>query len=318
MEEISRSRKLRELLDRRGPLVCPGVYDCLSALLVEAAGFDAGFISGAAIAASVLGFPDVGLQTMQEILTQSRNMARAVSIPLIVDIDTGYGNALNAAYAAREFERTGIAGVFIEDQSFPKRCGHFEGKHLVDTKEMSAKVSAIREATRDDAFVIIARTDARAVEGFDSAIERSNAYVEAGADVVFVEALLTLEEMINCPLQMNLTEDGKTPMATVAELAEMGYKIVSYSGTLQRAAQRSMERVLEVLQSEGTTVSLFPQHVAGLVDRSAVLKLDEFYAYEESIYGPILESEASWKDSVMRIAATKKERPAAGGIPGSF
>src|SRR4051812_1722496 len=201
------AQRFRELLARSGPIVAPGVYDCISAKVVERAGFDAAFVSGAAVTASVLGYPDVGLQTMPEILGQVRNMARCVSIPLIVDIDTGYGNALNLMHAVREFEAAGAAGVFFEDQAFPKRCGHFEGKKLITTAEMVLKIQAAREARRSEDFVLIARSDARAVEGLEAAIERGRTYAANGADVIFIEALLSEAEMrqvsscITAPLQ---------------------------------------------------------------------------------------------------------------------
>jgi len=166
------TKRLRQLLQEPGPVLAPGVYDCISAKVVERAGFDAAFVSGAAVTASILGYPDVGLQTMPEILAQVRNMARLVEIPLIVDIDTGYGNALNLMRAIRDFESAGAAGVFFEDQGFPKRCGHFEGKKIISTEEMAVKVRAACEARRSPDFIIIARTDARALEGLDRAIER--------------------------------------------------------------------------------------------------------------------------------------------------
>src|SRR4051812_26414241 len=227
------AQRFRELLARSGPIVAPGVYDCISAKVVERAGFDAAFVSGAAVTASVLGYPDVGLQTMPEILGQVRNMARAVDIPLIVDIDTGYGNALNVMRTVREFESAGAAALFFEDQTFPKRCGHFEGKKLISVEEMVVKVKAACEARRSNDLVIIARTDARAIEGLDKAIERANIYAQAGADAIFVEALLSEDEMrkaansIKAPLQANLSEGGlKTPLLPFDVLHEIGFKII--------------------------------------------------------------------------------------------
>ncbi len=167
---MGQARRLRELLGQPGPIVAPGIYDGISARVAERAGFPAAFISGAAVTASVLGYPDVGLQTMPEILNQARNMARVVDIPMIVDIDTGYGNALNLMRAVRDFESAGLAGVFFEDQTFPKRCGHFEGKKVITVEEMAVKIKAACETRRDDDFVIIARTDSRALHGLDHAI----------------------------------------------------------------------------------------------------------------------------------------------------
>ncbi|MBI3068383.1 MAG: isocitrate lyase/PEP mutase family protein [Betaproteobacteria bacterium] len=168
---MSAAKRLRDLIAGPGLVIAPGVYDCVSAKVVEKAGYKAAFVSGAAVTASVLGYPDVGLQTMPEILGQVRNMARCVEIPMLVDIDTGYGNALNVMRAVREFEAAGAAGIFFEDQTFPKRCGHFEGKKVIAPEEMVIKIKAACEARRGADFVIVARTDARATHGLDHAIE---------------------------------------------------------------------------------------------------------------------------------------------------
>jgi len=294
--------RLRELLARPGPVIAPGIYDCISAKVVERAGFDAAFVSGAAVTASVLGYPDVGLQTMPEILVQVRNMARAVEIPLIVDIDTGYGNALNLMRAVREYESAGAAGIFFEDQGFPKRCGHFEGKKIIPVEEMVVKIKAACEARRSADFVIVARTDARALQGLDHAIERGQIYAEAGADVIYVEALLSREEMrkaaqaIKAPLQANMSEgNGKTPVLHFKELHDIGFKVISYSGLLQRAAIRSMENALSVLKEEGSAMSLYPSQLCSLIDRSELLGLQQFYKLEERLYGPLIDSEKSWR-----------------------
>jgi methylisocitrate lyase len=301
--------RLRQLMNAPGPILAPGVYDCISVKVVERAGFDAAFVSGAAVTASVLGYPDVGLQTMPEILAQVRNMARAVEIPLIVDIDTGYGNALNTMRAIREFEHAGAAGVFFEDQGFPKRCGHFEGKKLVTAQEMAVKVRAACEARRNKDFLIIARTDARAIEGLDGAIARANAYVEAGADAIFVEALLSEDEMraaakaIKAPLQANMSEGGgKTPVVHYDKLYEIGFKIISYSGLMQRSGIAAMQSALGVLRKEGSAESLYPEKLCSLVERSELLGLHRFYQLEERLYGPLLESEGSWRGQLEKNA----------------
>jgi 2-methylisocitrate lyase-like PEP mutase family enzyme len=315
---MSAARRLRDLLARPGPIVAPGVYDCLTAKVVERAGFDAGFISGAAVTASVLGYPDVGLQTMPEILGQVRNMARCVGIPLLADVDTGYGNALSVMRTVREFEAAGAAGVFFEDQDFPKKCGHFEGKTIVPVEEMVVKVKAACEARRSPDFIIVARTDARAMEGLDQAIERGRAYAAAGADVIYVEALLSEDEMrlaaksIAAPLQANMSEGSrKTPTLSVAALAAIGFKLVSFSGLLQRTAIKSMQDVLDVLKREGSAMSMYPDRVCSLVDRSELLGLERFYEVEERLYGrPLAESEKSWR-------AELRTRDA-GGEPGDL
>ena len=299
------STKLRKLLNEPGPIVAPGVYDCISAKAVERAGFKAAFVSGAAVTASVLGYPDVGLQTMPEILNQVKNMARSVQIPLIVDIDTGYGNALNLMRAIREYEHAGAAGVFFEDQGFPKRCGHFEGKKLISAEEMCVKVQAAGEARRNKDFVLIARTDARAVLGMDETIRRANMYAEAGADVIFPEALLSVEELqratkeINCPLQANMSEGNlKTPVIHYNELHKMGFKIMTYSGLTQRTAIKAMLSTLDVLMKEGSADRLYPEKLCSLVDRSELLGLHKFYNLEERLYGPLMNSEKSWRDTL--------------------
>ena len=297
--------RLRELIARPGPLLAPGIYDCISAKVVAASGYDAAFVSGAAVTASVLGYPDVGLQTMPEILNQVRNMARCVDIPLIVDIDTGYGNALNMMRAVREFEAAGVAGIFFEDQGFPKRCGHFEGKTIIPAEEMVVKIRAACEARRSDDFFIIARTDARALEGLDRALERANIYAEAGADGIYVEALLGEDEMrkaaqsIKVPLQANMSEAStKTPVLHYNVLHDYGFKIISYSGLLQRTAVRGMQNALGVLKKEGTAMSLYPDHLCSLIDRSELLGLQKFYKLEERLYGPLVDSEKSWRDAL--------------------
>jgi len=307
------AQKLRALLQGQGPILAPGAYDCLSARAIERAGFSAGFISGAAVTASVLGYPDVGLQTMPEILNQSRNMARAVNIPLIVDVDTGYGNALNVMRTVREFEDAGLAGIFIEDQTFPKRCGHFEGKNVISVKEMTTKIQAACDMRASPDFVIIARTDSRALHGLDDAIVRANEYAKAGADVVFIESLLSREEMlrvaqeVKAPLQANLAEVSKTPMIPFKELHEIGFKLISYSGTTQRAAIRGMQKVLDVLKKEGTTKALYPADICSTLERSELLGLQDFYELEERLYGPLLDTEGSWRKELAE-KATKSDR----------
>ncbi len=298
---INGAKRFRELLSQPGPLLCPGIYDCISAKVAERAGYSIASISGAALTASILGYPDVGLQTMPEVLNQARNIARCVDIPITVDADTGYGNALNVIRATREFEAAGLAGMMIEDQTFPKKCGHFEGKNVISVEEMVIKIKAACESRRSDDFVIIGRTDARAIHGLDHAIERAIKYAEAGADIIFVEALLSLEEMkkvaksISRPLKANMMEGGKTPMVHCQELYEMGFKVINYSGTFQRAAIRNMLDVAKILKQEGTTNSVWPSRICDLTDRSELLGLGRFYRLEERLYGKLLETEGSWR-----------------------
>lgn len=289
---------VRALLARDGPLVSPGVYDCVSAKIVQQAGFDCAFISGAAITASVLGYPDVGLESMREVLDQARNIARSVSIPVLVDVDTGYGNAVNVTRTVADFEQAGLAGIFMEDQTFPPRCGHFEGRQVIPTEEMVVKIRAACDARKDDGFIIIARTDSRSVYGIDEAIKRAFRYREAGADLIFVEGLLDAEELRHVgrtaprPLQANVGDEGGSyPVLPFNQLHELGYKLISYSGTLQRSAIRAMQNALKVLRAEGTTTRLYPDRIASLAERSELLGLPEYLALEERLYGPLLEAE---------------------------
>lgn len=303
--------KLRALMKAPGPILCAGIYDCLSAKVAERAGIPSAIISGAAVTASRLGYPDVGLQTMVEILDQARHIARSVSIPVIADIDTGYGNALNVMRTIAEFESAGIAGIFFEDQTFPKKCGHFEGIDVIPTDEMAIKIRAACEARQNPDFVIIARTDARNRYGLKEAIDRGNAYAAAGADMIFIEALLSEDDLrevgrsVKAPLQANIVEGGKTPNIGYHELHEMGFKLISYSGTLQRTAIAGMLHALETLKKDGTTKALHPERMCDLVDRSELLGLSHYYDLEERLYGKLRESESSWRGELKRRGKAK-------------
>ncbi|MBI4187962.1 MAG: isocitrate lyase/PEP mutase family protein, partial [Chloroflexi bacterium] len=235
--------KLRKLLKTPGIIVAPGAHNAFTAKIIEqTGGFPAVYMTGSGTAMSLLGEPDVGLLTMTEMVTQARNIANAVSLPVIADADTGYGNAINVVRTVREYERTGVAGIHIEDQVTPKKCGHFEGKQVISLAEMVGKIRAAVDAREDPDFVLIARTDARAVLGLDEAIGRAKAYVAAGADAIFVEAPQSLEELniiarsIDAPLMVNMDEGTKTPLLTVRELEEMGYKIVIFPRSAPSAA----------------------------------------------------------------------------------
>lgn len=286
---MTEKRRFRELLLDPAPIVAPGVYDCLSALVVAQAGFSAALVTGAGVAASLLGVPDVGLVTMSEVLQQTRNIARCVDIPVIADCDTGYGNPLNVMRTVRDFEAAGVACLFIEDQVAPKKCGHFEGKQLISTLEMVRKIEAAVAARRDPDLVLMARTDAIAVGGIEEAIERGRAYVLAGADMIFVEAPRTHDELwrvakelksTGVPLMANMVEGGKTPLLDVTELVEMGYKVITFPGSLQRAALKTMLEVAQVLHATGSLRSQFPGRIASLGDRSSVLGLQSFQELE--------------------------------------
>lgn len=261
------STRLRQRLTAPGIIVAPGCYDGLSARLVQQAGFDTTYASGGAIARSA-GIPDLGLLSFTEIGDRLAQIVDAVDIPVIADMDTGYGNALNARHAVREFERAGVAGFHLEDQTFPKRCGHLDDKGVVGSHEFEQKLRAVRDALADQDMVIIARTDAIAVEGFESAITRAQAYAEAGADVVFVEAPQSEEQIrevarrLPQPKLINMFHGGKTPLMSFQDLDAMGYKIVIVPSDTQRAAIAAMRRVLDAIRRDGHSGALADEMVS--------------------------------------------------------
>lgn len=281
---------LRKLLKEEEVILAPGCFNALSARLIEQAGFKAIYVSGAAVAGNFLGYPDIGLTTMSEVLENARNIARATSLPVVCDADTGFGNAINMMRTVREFESAGLAGIQIEDQVMPKKCGHTEGKLLISKAEMVQKVKAAVDVRQDPDFVLVVRTDAIAVNGLDDALDRALAYQEAGADVVFVEAPRTLEEMrricrtIKAPLLANMVEGGgKTPILPLQELKEMGYKMVIYPVSTHMAAIKAMQEVLAVLKQDGTTArcasKMVPfQEMFEVVGRSKFVALEKKYA----------------------------------------
>ena len=252
------STRLRRMLAEPGLIVAPGAYDGFSARLIEAAGFSAVYMTGAGTAASHLGQPDLGLTTLTEMATHASHLAGCISLPLIADADTGYGNALNVVRTVREYEKAGVAGLHIEDQVAPKKCGHIAGKQLVSAAEFADKIRAAVEYRTDPDLVIIARTDARAVSGLDDAIERANLYREAGADVIFFEAPQSIEEIervareVKAPLLANMVQGGKTPAVKVSELERLGFKIVIFPGVCMRAAVPAIETALQRLKQTGT------------------------------------------------------------------
>src|SRR5438309_4108498 len=249
MTKKTKAARLRELISKDA-LMMPGVPNALMARQVEKAGFDVVYISGAGLANATAGVPDIGLLTLTEVLQLAGYIAHAVKIPAIVDADTGFGGAENVARTIYELERAGLAGCHIEDQEFPKRCGHLSGKSIVDLEEMTGKIKAAVAARRDPDFMIIARTDARAVEDFDRAVERAGEYLAAGADAIFPEALRTEEEFrdfakeIDRPLLANMTEFGKSPTLTFQQLAEFGYRMVIFPQSAFRVSMKASEKFL--------------------------------------------------------------------------
>jgi len=258
MKESQRvTTKFRQLI-AKGCVAMPGAPNAAIARQVERAGFDAVYVSGAGMANATAGVPDIGLLGMAEVVRLAGYIARAVKIPAIVDADTGFGGAENVARTIRELEAAGLAGCHIEDQEFPKRCGHLAGKSIVDLAEMVGRIKAAVAARQDSNFFIIARTDARAVEGFDRAVERAGEYLKAGADAIFPEALQTQEEFrdfakkIDAPLLANMTEFGKSPLLSFEELSELGYRMVIFPQSAFRVSMKPTEEFLRALKKAGT------------------------------------------------------------------
>lgn len=282
------ARRLRERLRSTTLLVAPGVFDGLSARIAAAAGFEAIYASGGAIARSA-GVPDLGLLSLTEVLARVREIVDATDLPVIADADAGYGNALNVFRTVREFERLGVAALHLEDQVSTKKCGHYAGKQLVSADEMVGKLQAAQDARHDPDLVLIARTDARAVEGLDGAIRRGNRYAAAGADLIFVEApqsedeLRTIAREVQAPLLVNMFQGGRTPLVAPAVLAEMGYRVMIVPSDLQRAAIRAMQDAAAAVRATGTAAGL-GERLAGFDERDALVDLASWQRREHA-YG---------------------------------
>ena len=257
---MSKVARLRKLIEGPGIVVLPGAHDVLSAKLIEQAGFPVVFTSGFGLSASTLGMPDLGLLTMTETLDRARRIVDAVSVPVVADMDTGYGNPLNVVRTVEECVRLGVAGIILEDQLWPKKCGHMEGKQVIPTDEQVEKLRAAVYARGDEDLVIIGRTDACAPLGLDEAISRGRAYSEAGADVVFVEAPRSLDELrtiaasFDVPLFANMIEGGKTPFLSAEELEQLGFKMVVYPLSGLFAATRAIQEMAAHLKKTGSTL----------------------------------------------------------------
>lgn len=264
------------------PIALPGVFSPLVAKLAQRVGFRAVYLSGGALSAGN-GVPDIGLLTLTEFVAQAQLIAQATSLPLLCDADTGFGKALNVERTVRMFESAGVAGIHLEDQEMPKRCGHLSGKSLVEAEEMAAKVRAAVAARRDPDFVIIARTDARGVTGFDDAVRRAHLYLQAGADAIFPEALESAEEFarfakaVPCPLLANMTEFGKGPLLDVKTLGGMGYRMILFPLTAFRVAMRAAEETLQNLLNTGTQSA----SVAKMMTRAELYDLLDYTDYEQ-------------------------------------
>jgi methylisocitrate lyase len=278
---LSPGRRLRDAM-AAGPVAMPGVFNGLVARMAERIGFRAVYLSGAALSAS-MGLPDVGLVTLTEFVEEARRLTAACSLPLLCDADVGFGEALNVERTVRLFEGAGAAGIQLEDQQLPKRCGHLSGKHLVEAEAMAAKVRAAAAARQDADFVIVARTDARGVNGFDDAVRRARLYLEAGADVIFPEALESADEFaafamaVQAPLLANMTEFGRSPNLDFAALGAMGYRIVLYPVSALRAALRAAEATLTEILNRGHQRDALPH----MLSRAELYDLLDYAGYEE-------------------------------------
>jgi len=279
--------RLRELLVQRDLLVAPGAYDALSARLIAQAGFPAVYMTGFGTAASVLGQPDVGLLTMSEMVSRAAALAAVVGDrPLIADADTGYGNPINVRRTVREYEQAGVAAIHIEDQVWPKKCGHMEGKQVISVDEMVQKIRAAVDARQDPDFVIIARTDANAVYGLEDALRRGRAYREAGADVIFIEAPRSIEELHaiaqafpDVPLLYNWAESGKTPLLPLEEIHALGFKLVIFPVSMLFAATQALLDLLEALK-QGQTSLAFAERMVTFSQFTDQIGLPEIQALE--------------------------------------
>lgn len=287
-EELA--EKFQLLIEEKSILQIPGAHDAMAALVAKKAGFPALYLSGGAYTAS-RGLPDVGMITSTEVAERARDLIRATNLPVLVDIDTGFGGVLNVARTASEMVEASVAAVQIEDQQLPKKCGHLNGKQLVKTEEMVQKIKVIKEVA--PSLLVIARTDARSVEGLDASIERSKAYIEAGADGVFPEALETDEEFhlfaekVNIPLLANMTEFGKTPYMTAGKFEEMGFAMVIYPVTSLRVAAKAYEQVFDLIKREGTQEGAV-SHMQTRKELYEIISYEDFESLDQMIAKTIL------------------------------
>ena len=286
--------RLRQMLNEPGIIVAPGAYDCLTAKIIEREGFPAVYMTGAGTSVSRLGMPDLGLASVSEMVANAEAIAAAVDVPLIADADTGYGGTLNVRRTIRQYERAGVAAVHVEDQESPKRCGHLDDKRVVSTEEMVRRLRAAVDARTDDDFVIIARTDALAVTDWDDTMARCEAYLEAGADVLFVEALRTPEQAaqvvrtFDAPMLYNFIETGKSPRLSASQLEEMGYKIVIFPVSAFTMVGEMVTRLMRELRERGTTERMVDDMVDleecfDMVGLHDMLSIDAAYAQDAAV-----------------------------------
>lgn len=294
-EAAGRNRRLRTLIARPEMVVAPGAFDCISARLVEVAGFPAVYITGSGVSMSALGAPDVGALSFGEVLDRVRRIADVVGIPVIADADTGYGGPINIIRTVREFERAGVSAIQLEDQTWPKKCGHEPGRRIVSTEAMIARIAAAVDARCDPDTIIVARTDARAIDGFEAAIARAQRYREAGADVIFVEApqseaeLAAVPRQVAGPLLVNLVEGGRTPLLPNRRLQELGFRVAIYPNALTRIFAKAGQELLATLAEAGTTTGM----AGRMLDHDALWSLFDNARWRalEDRFAPASESE---------------------------
>jgi 2-methylisocitrate lyase-like PEP mutase family enzyme len=282
---LNNSKTLRNLLNSGKTIMAPGAYDGLSSRLVSLAGFDAVYASGGAIARAA-GYPDIGLLSFTEVIERIEKIIEASDIPVIADADTGFGGTANVQRTVRALERIGVAGFHLEDQTFPKRCGHLNNKSLIDTGEMCQKIKVARASLHDNNCLVIARTDAIAIEGFEAALVRAQRYVDAGADMIFVEAPETLEQIqiisqrIPGPKLMNMFYGGKTPLVSLQGLSELGYQLVIVPSDLQRSAIHAMKKTLIELQCSGDSHAMSAE-LASFSERELIIQTEKYLALDD-------------------------------------
>ena len=284
---MTATRRFRRMLEEPGIIMAPGAYDCLTATIIQRAGFPAVYMTGAGTSVARLGYPDLALATLTEMLANAADIASAVDLPVIADADTGYGGVLNVQRTVRQFERVGVAAIHIEDQEFPKRCGHLDNKRVIPVEDMVRKIRAAVDARSDPDFTIIVRTDALAVTGWEDTMRRCEDYVEAGADVLFVEALRSLEEAeraastIDVPLLYNFVEGGKSPLIPAAQLEQLGFKLVIFPGSAMLTVCRVITDLMQELKEQGTT-SRFLDNMVGLEECLNMVGLDEMLSRDKA------------------------------------
>lgn len=284
---MNKQQKLRELIQSPGTFILPGAYDAMSARIIEQLGYPAVYATGAGISNAQLGWADVGLTSMKEVVDIVARMTEVTNVPVIADIDTGFGNAINVIRTVREFERAGVAGIQMEDQISPKKCGHFNNKEVISTNEMVHKIKAAVDTRQNQDLVIIARTDALAINGVEDAIDRARAYAEAGADMLFIEAPTSIEEMKmitsglnDIPQILNLVEGAKTPLISLQEAEQLGYKIVLCANTALRASVNGINNALKVLKEDGSQKNL-DEYICSWEERQKLFQLNKIEQWEK-------------------------------------